>query len=57
MKKIWSWHKQLQLSALMDFENLIEKWTSELPVASLSDFLLSKYKLDTVKYILNTVNL
>ena len=28
MKNFWSWHKQLQLSALMDFENLIEKWTT-----------------------------
>ena len=27
-EKIWSWAKQLQLSALMDFENLIEKWTT-----------------------------
>ena len=27
-EKILSWHKQLQLSALMDFENFIEKWTT-----------------------------
>ena len=38
MKIFWSW----QLSAPMDFENFIEK---ELPVTSVSDFLLSKYIL------------
>ena len=27
MKIFWSWHKQLQLSALMDSENLIESVT------------------------------
>ena len=25
-ENFWSWHKQLQLSALVDFENVIEKW-------------------------------
>ena len=28
MKIFLSWHKQLQFSALMDFENFIEKWTT-----------------------------
>ena len=42
MKNFWSWHKQLQLLAVMDFEILLK---SELPVTSLSDFLLFKYIL------------
>ena len=28
MKIFLSWHKQLQLLTLMDFESFIEKWTT-----------------------------
>ena len=27
-ENILNWHKQLQLSAVTDFENFIEKWTA-----------------------------
>ena len=50
MKNIWSWHKQLQLSALMDFENFFEKWTT------CNEFV----RFPTLKIIylkVNTVNL